>query len=104
MATPSSAATASPSAHQPFALASACGGVLVSGDRFPLLSPRSRSTNMAKRAARRAKLHAIDNDRIHNLVFDHTPANDRDQSYIRKIRPRSDNQRMLMEAIDAKAL
>ena len=53
---------------------------------------------MAKRAARRAKLHAIDNDRIHNLVFDHPPANDRDQSYIRKVRPRSDNQRLLMEA------
>ena len=59
---------------------------------------------MAKRAARRAKLHAIDSARIHNLVFDHTPANDRDQSYIRKIRPRSDNQRILMEAIDAKPL
>ncbi len=59
---------------------------------------------MAKRAARRAKLHAIDNDRIHSLVFDHTPANDRDQSYIRKIRPRSDNQRLLMEAIDSKPL
>jgi phosphate starvation-inducible PhoH-like protein len=59
---------------------------------------------MAKRAARRAKLHAIEGDRIHSLVFDHTPANDRDQSYIRKIRPRSDNQRMLMEAIDAKPL
>jgi phosphate starvation-inducible PhoH-like protein len=36
---------------------------------------------MAKRAARRAKLHAIDSARIHNLVFDQTPANDRDQSY-----------------------
>jgi len=59
---------------------------------------------MAKRAARRAKLHAIDSARIHSLLFDHTPANDRDQSYIRKIRPRSDNQRLLMEAIDAKAL
>jgi len=60
---------------------------------------------MAKRAARRAKLHAIDSARIHNLVFDHTPAaNDRDQSYIRKIRPRSDNQRILMEAIDSKPL
>ena len=58
---------------------------------------------MAKRAARRAKLHAIDSARIHNLVFDHTPANDRDQSYIRKIRPRSDNQRILMEAIDSQA-
>ncbi len=59
---------------------------------------------MAKRAARRAKLHAIDSARIHNVVFDHTPANDRDQSYIRKIRPRSDNQRVLMEAIDSKPL
>jgi phosphate starvation-inducible protein PhoH and related proteins len=59
---------------------------------------------MAKRAARRTKLHAIDSARIHNLVFDHTPANDRDQSYVRKIRPRSDNQRILMEAIDTKPL
>ena len=59
---------------------------------------------MAKRAARRARIHAIDSARIHNLVFDHTPANDRDQSYIRKIRPRSDNQRLLMEAIESKPL
>ena len=59
---------------------------------------------MAKRAARRAKIQAIDSARIHNLVFDHTPANDRDQSYIRKIRPRSDNQRLLMEAIESKPL
>ncbi|WP_421996545.1 PhoH family protein [Reyranella sp.] len=59
---------------------------------------------MAKRATRRAKLHDIDSARIHSLVFDHTPANDRDQSYIRRIRPRSDNQRILMEAIDAKPL
>ena len=59
---------------------------------------------MAKRAARRAKLHAIDNSRIHNLVFDQAPANDRDQSYIRKIRPRSDNKRVLMEAIDSQPL
>ena len=59
---------------------------------------------MAKRAARRAKLHAVDSARVHNLVFDHTPANDRDQSYIRKVRPRSDNQRLLMEAIDSKPL
>src|SRR5438477_11141576 len=59
---------------------------------------------MAKRAARRAKLHAIDSARIHNLVFDQTPANDRDQSYVRKIRPRSDNQRILMEAIETKPL
>jgi phosphate starvation-inducible PhoH-like protein len=59
---------------------------------------------MAKRAARRAKLHAIDSARIHSLVFEHAPANDRDQSYLRKVRPRSDNQRLLMEAIDAKPL
>ncbi len=60
---------------------------------------------MAKRAARRAKLHAIDSDRVHSLVFDHTPpANDRDQSYVRKVRPRSDNQRALMEAIESKPL
>jgi phosphate starvation-inducible PhoH-like protein len=59
---------------------------------------------MAKRAARRAKLHAIDSARIHSLVFEHAPANDRDQSYLRKVRPRSDNQRILMEAIDAKPL
>ncbi|TAJ91232.1 MAG: PhoH family protein [Reyranella sp.] len=59
---------------------------------------------MAKRAARRAKLHAIDSARIHSVVFDQTPANDRDQSYIKKIRPRSDNQRVLMEAIEAKPL
>src|ERR1700755_509412 len=59
---------------------------------------------MAKRAARRAKLHAIDSPRVHNLIFDHTPANDREQSYLRKIRPRSDNQRILMEAIDSKPL
>jgi phosphate starvation-inducible PhoH-like protein len=63
-----------------------------------------RSSPMAKRAARRAKLHAIDSARVHNLVFDNTPANDRDQSYVRKIRPRSDNQRMLMEAIEARPL
>ncbi|MDB5575288.1 MAG: Phosphate starvation-inducible protein PhoH [Bradyrhizobium sp.] len=59
---------------------------------------------MAKRAARRAKLHAIDGARIHNVIFDQTPANDRDQSYIKKVRPRSDNQRALMEAIDSKPL
>ena len=59
---------------------------------------------MAKRAARRAKLHAIDSARIHSVVFDHTPANDRDQSYIKKIRTRSDNQRVLLEAIEAKPL
>ena len=59
---------------------------------------------MAKRAARRAKLDAIDTARIHTLVFEHAPANDRDQSYLRKVRPRSDNQRLLMEAIEARTL
>jgi phosphate starvation-inducible PhoH-like protein len=59
---------------------------------------------MAKRAARRAKLHTVDSARIHNVVFDHIPANDRDQSYVRKVRPRSDNQRVLIEAIDSKPL
>lgn len=59
---------------------------------------------MAKRAARRAKLHTVDSARIHNVVFDHIPANDRDQSYVRKVRPRSDNQRVLIEAIDTKPL
>ncbi|MFM8532117.1 MAG: PhoH family protein [Acidimicrobiia bacterium] len=58
---------------------------------------------MAKRAARRAKLHAIESARVHN-IFDHTPANDRDQSYLKKIRPRSDNQRLLMEAIETRPL
>ena len=59
---------------------------------------------MAKRAARRSKLHAIDSARIHNVVFDNTPANQRDQSYIKKVRPRTDNQRVLMEAIETKPL
>jgi len=59
---------------------------------------------MAKRAARRAKLHAIDSARIHNVVFDNAPANQRDQSYIKKVRPRTDNQRVLMEAIETKPL
>ena len=59
---------------------------------------------MAKRAARRAKLHAIDGARIHNVVFDKTPVIERDQSYVRKIRPRSENQRILMEAIETNPL
>src|SRR5207244_7514906 len=90
---PPSGLSAAFAALPSIALASACGGVFV--------SPRLRSSPMAKRAARRAKLHAIDSARVHNLIFDHPPANDRDQSYLRKIRPRSDNQRLLMEAIDA---
>jgi phosphate starvation-inducible PhoH-like protein len=63
---------------------------------------------MAKRAARRAKLHAVDTShdtgRVHNVVFDRVPAIERDQSYIRKVRPRSDNQRLLMEAIESNPL
>jgi phosphate starvation-inducible PhoH-like protein len=63
---------------------------------------------MAKRAARRAKLHAIDTGhdtgRVHNVIFDRVPAIERDQSYIRKVRPRSDNQRLLMEAIESNPL
>lgn len=63
---------------------------------------------MAKRAARRAKLHAVDTShdtgRVHNVVFDRVPVIERDQSYIRKVRPRSDNQRMLMEAIESNPL
>jgi phosphate starvation-inducible protein PhoH and related proteins len=68
-------------------------------------SPTSlRSQPIAKRATRRAKFNAIESDRVHSLVFDKAPANDRDQSYVRKIRPRSDNQRVLMEAIESKPL
>lgn len=64
---------------------------------------------MAKRAARRAQFEANDTARVHNLVFDKAwhPLNDdtpRDQSYVRKVKPRSDNQRLLMEAIEAKPL
>src|SRR5471030_410086 len=82
-----------------------------SASRGPFCFSNSlRSLPMAKRAARRAKLHAIENDRghtdrVHSLVFARTPpANDRDQSYVRKVRPRSDNQRLLMEAIESKPL
>ncbi|MBM3644086.1 MAG: PhoH family protein [Alphaproteobacteria bacterium] len=59
---------------------------------------------MAKRAARRARLQAVESSRVHSLVFDPAPANDRDQSYIRKVRPRSDNQRLLMQAIETNPL
>jgi succinyl-CoA synthetase alpha subunit len=38
------------------------------------------------------------------VVFDHPPANDREQSYLRKIRPRSDNQRVLMQALESTPL
>ena len=64
---------------------------------------------MAKRATRRARTETVETARIHTLVFDadrQGAANDasRDQSYLRKVRPRSDNQRTLMEAIGKQAL
>jgi phosphate starvation-inducible PhoH-like protein len=64
---------------------------------------------MAKRATRRARTETVPTARIHTLVFDadrQGAANDvdRDQSYLRKVRPRSDNQRVLMEAIGKQAL
>jgi phosphate starvation-inducible PhoH-like protein len=65
---------------------------------------------MAKRATRRARTETVEKTaRIHTLVFDadrQGPAHDvdRDQSYLRKVRPRSDNQRILMEAIGKQAL
>ncbi|MCF8532274.1 MAG: PhoH family protein [Reyranella sp.] len=86
----------------PIVDASACGGIFLRP--APFLCPCFRSTQMAKRAARRAKLHAIDGARIHNVVFDKTPVIERDQSYVRKVRPRSENQRILMEAIETNPL
>ncbi|MBX3498394.1 MAG: PhoH family protein [Alphaproteobacteria bacterium] len=64
---------------------------------------------MAKRATRRARTETVETARIHTLVFDadrQGAANDadRDQRYLRKVRPRSDNQRLLMEAIGRQAL
>ena len=64
---------------------------------------------MAKRATRRARTETVETARIHTLVFDADrkgPAHDadRDQSYLRKVRPRSDNQRILMEAIGKQSL
>ena len=64
---------------------------------------------MAKRATRRARTETVETARIHTLVFDadrQGAANDadRDQRYLRKVRPRSDNQRILMEAIGKQAL
>ncbi|MBL8674082.1 MAG: PhoH family protein [Rhodospirillales bacterium] len=62
---------------------------------------------MAKRVARRTRAESVESGRVHSLFFD-TPrlvaAEERDQSYVRKVRPRSDNQRLLMEAIDAQPL
>lgn len=63
---------------------------------------------MAKRATRRARTETVETARIHTLVFDADRQKahdaDREQSYLRKVRPRSDNQRVLMEAIGKQAL
>jgi len=64
---------------------------------------------MAKRATRRARTETVETARIHTLVFDADRQGaphdvNRDQSYLRKVRPRSDNQRILMEAIGKQAL
>src|ERR1700741_4735746 len=63
---------------------------------------------MAKRATRRARTESVETARIHTLVFDADRQKahdaDREQSYLRKVRPRSDNQRVLMEAIGKQAL
>ena len=62
---------------------------------------------MAKRASRR--LHAVDPSlaQVHKLIFDQPksgPHDDRDQRYLAKVRPRSENQRTLLESINANAL
>ena len=64
---------------------------------------------MAKRATRRARTETVETARIHTLVFDADRQGaasdaDRDQRYLRKVRPRSDNQRLLMEAIGQQPL
>ncbi|MGE0421090.1 MAG: PhoH family protein [Reyranellaceae bacterium] len=64
---------------------------------------------MAKRATRRARTETVETARVHTLVFDadrQGAANDadRDQRYLRKVRPRSDNQRLLMDAIGRQPL
>ena len=64
---------------------------------------------MAKRAARRAQLATAEVSRIHNLFFEKPQLariddDQREQRYLRTIRPRSDNQRRLLEAMAAQAL
>ena len=64
---------------------------------------------MAKRATRRARTETVETARIHTLVFDADRQGavndaDRDQRYLRKVRPRSDNQRRLMDAIGRQPL
>jgi phosphate starvation-inducible PhoH-like protein len=72
-------------------------------------SPHRRECSMAKRAARRAQLVTADTSRIHSLFFDKPQIariddERREQSYVRTIRPRSENQRVLIAAITAKPL
>jgi len=65
---------------------------------------------MAKRAARRTRPETDESGRVHSLFFDSPrtvvpfETQERDQSYIRNVRPRSDNQRHLMEAIERNPL
>ena len=65
---------------------------------------------MAKRASRRLQQVDQESARIHSLFFEKPrrggaeAADDRDQRYLAKVRPRSDNQRSLMESIERNAL
>jgi phosphate starvation-inducible PhoH-like protein len=65
---------------------------------------------MAKRASRRLQQVDQESARIHSLFFDKPRGRgadipeDRDQRYLAKVRPRSDNQRVLMESIKQNAL
>ncbi len=65
---------------------------------------------MAKRASRRLQQVDQESARVHSLFFDKPRGRgadlpeDRDQRYLAKVRPRSDNQRLLMEAIARNAL
>lgn len=66
---------------------------------------------MAKRASRRLQQTEQNSARVHNLFFDKPRGRggadlpeDRDQRYLAKVRPRSDNQRLLMESIERNAL
>ncbi len=64
---------------------------------------------MAKRATRRARVETVETGRVHTLVFDadRKPARaveERDQRYVSTVKPRSDNQRRLMEAIESNPL
>ena len=65
---------------------------------------------MAKRVSRRLQQVDQESARVHSLFFDKPRGrgadlpDDRDQRYLAKVRPRSDNQRMLMESIERNAL